>query len=321
MAFKISYCDVTGLTLYGLVFVEDENIGYNVFSDVFSAFTDTLTSEYSITLSENVNRAGFYESTDLSTFPGFVSDARKIHIQVWEQVGGSPDINNDILKGTRTVVLSHTFTIDGFVPPRLEEGTYVGTYGHNEAVKVETRFFSEYGRQANLPSGINFQVFNPSGNVIATGFYSASGVSFDNRSYGATIPITTSYSAGSYRIRNSALYLEHEYSSNHYFSVATGINVVATATFDVSQLGYATGAVNDASATTTSFVTSLASTTNDFYNGQILVFTEGALRGQGRIVSDYVGASKTITLNKPLASAPVNGTKIAINPLGGEYGL
>ncbi len=321
MSFKITYNDIADLTLYAIVFQEDENIGYNVFSDAFSAFTDSLTSEYAVTLSENINRAGFYESSDLSTFPGFVSDARRINIQIWEQIGGSPDITVDILKGSRSLVLSHTFIMDGFVPPRIEDGTYLGTFGHNEAAKIETRFFSEYGRQANLPSGINFQVFNPSGNVIATGFYSASGVSLDNRSYGASVPITTAYPIGSYRIRNSALYLEHEYSSNHYFTVATGTNITATAVFDVSQLGYATGAVDDASASTTSFITSLASTTNDFYNGQILVFTEGALRGQGRIVSDYVGASKTVTLNKPLAAAPVNGTKIAIHPIGGEYGL
>lgn len=53
--------------------------------------------------------------------------------------------------------------------------------------------------------------------------------------------------------------------------------------------------VNDASATAGSFVGSSGlSSTNDFYNGMVVVFTGGTLKGIGRKVTDYVGSTKTL---------------------------
>ena len=70
--------------------------------------------------------------------------------------------------------------------------------------------------------------------------------------------------------------------------------------------------VIDASATTTAFVTGLTSSVDNFYNDSMLVFTDGALAGQVRSVSDYIGATKTIILEEALTSAPVNGVAFAI---------
>jgi hypothetical protein len=44
----------------------------------------------------------------------------------------------------------------------------------------------------------------------------------------------------------------------------------------------------------------------------MLVFTDGALAGQVRSIVDYVGATKTIVLEEPLTSAPVNGVAFTI---------
>jgi len=65
--------------------------------------------------------------------------------------------------------------------------------------------------------------------------------------------------------------------------------------------------VNDASATTTSFVTDLTSAVDDFYNDKILVFIGGALTGQARIISDYNGTTKAVTFDEATTSAPANG--------------
>ena len=65
--------------------------------------------------------------------------------------------------------------------------------------------------------------------------------------------------------------------------------------------------VNDASATTTSFVTALTSAVDDFYNDKILVFIGGALTGQARIISDYNGTTKAVTFDEATTSAPANG--------------
>ena len=70
--------------------------------------------------------------------------------------------------------------------------------------------------------------------------------------------------------------------------------------------------VIDASATTTTFVTGLTSSVDNFYNDSMLVFTDGALAGQVRAIYDYIGATKTIILEEALTSAPVNGVEFAI---------
>ena len=70
--------------------------------------------------------------------------------------------------------------------------------------------------------------------------------------------------------------------------------------------------VIDASATTTTFITGLTSSVDDFYNDSMLVFTDGALAGQVRAIYDYIGATKTIVLEEALTSAPVNGVAFAI---------
>jgi hypothetical protein len=111
--------------------------------------------------------------------------------------------------------------------------------------------------------------------------------------------------------------------SHYYFTVSTGIavNVNATASVDVAgQLGYATGIVNDGAASTTSFITSLASSTDDFYNGQIAMLPDSHA-GQGRIVLDYVGSTKRITLNKGFSSAPASGARLFVMGIGGELGV
>jgi hypothetical protein len=70
--------------------------------------------------------------------------------------------------------------------------------------------------------------------------------------------------------------------------------------------------VIDAAATTTTFVTGLTSSVDNFYNDSMLVFTDGALAGQVRAIYDYIGATKTIILAEALTSAPVNGVAFAV---------
>lgn len=70
-------------------------------------------------------------------------------------------------------------------------------------------------------------------------------------------------------------------------------------------------AVNDASATTTSFVTDLTEATDDHYNGRIIVFTTGALAGQATDITDYTGSSKTVTVTA-LTEAPADGDEFVI---------
>jgi len=73
--------------------------------------------------------------------------------------------------------------------------------------------------------------------------------------------------------------------------------------------------VNDASATTTVFITNLTSSVDDFYKDQSCFFVTGALAGQSRIIQAYNGTTKAITLSEALTSAPANGVVFALGTL------
>jgi hypothetical protein len=70
--------------------------------------------------------------------------------------------------------------------------------------------------------------------------------------------------------------------------------------------------INDTSATTTSFVTALTEPTTSYYSNKIMVFIDGHLSGQARIITNYNGTTKTITLEEPLTSAPADGDQFLI---------
>ncbi len=70
--------------------------------------------------------------------------------------------------------------------------------------------------------------------------------------------------------------------------------------------------VDDPSPTTTEFDTNLDSATDDFYNDGVIIFTEGDNEGVVRRISDYSGASKTITIDPALPFAPADGDRFAI---------
>ncbi len=70
-------------------------------------------------------------------------------------------------------------------------------------------------------------------------------------------------------------------------------------------------AVNDASATTTGFVTDLTEATDDHYNGRLLIFTSGNLLGQSRYITDYNGTTKGVTV-EALTEAPADNDEFVI---------
>ena len=80
----------------------------------------------------------------------------------------------------------------------------------------------------------------------------------------------------------------------------------------IASIATVDSSVNDAAATTTSFVTALTTAVNDFYNDQLLIFTSGTLSGQAKPILDYNGTTKLVTLSEALTSAPANGDTFTI---------
>lgn len=72
------------------------------------------------------------------------------------------------------------------------------------------------------------------------------------------------------------------------------------------------GTVNDAGSTTTDFDSTLTGFGDDFFNGAFLLFTDGALQGQSRKVSDYVSSSGNFLLTPALTSAPADSSPFCV---------
>lgn len=72
------------------------------------------------------------------------------------------------------------------------------------------------------------------------------------------------------------------------------------------------GTVTDGAPSSTSFDTSLSESTNDHFNNEFLVFTDGALQGQSRKISDYAGSAGTITVSSAFTEAPPSGSPFII---------
>jgi hypothetical protein len=71
--------------------------------------------------------------------------------------------------------------------------------------------------------------------------------------------------------------------------------------------------ISDATPSATEFdLASGVSTTDDFYNLSYLVFVSGTHIGKGGEISDYTGATRTVTLANALTSAPANGDEVLI---------
>ena len=93
-------------------------------------------------------------------------------------------------------------------------------------------------------------------------------------------------------------------------------NIAASAGRRLRSVGDATsGTVNDASATTTSFISTLTGAHDDHFSDQTLFFTDGALSGMSRIITTYISATKVITFDEPLPAAPGNGDGFDVNPV------
>lgn len=316
---EIGYLGTTGQRVYCSLFLEDENIALHSGLQTFSIFSHTAMNQYAWYMTENTGvRPGYYQSIDFSSL---ISEAYPITVEIREQVAASSNYTSDILKATSSFVWNGQSHVDDHVIPLLLPGTYIGFFNYNDTIRAELHFKNEYGLLTTNTEGFNFHVLNPSGQLVATGswIYNFANYPCFLASFQAS---GDGFIAGGYRLQTSGTYDGFKLATTHYFNVSTGTTTSVNVNVDViTQLGYATGSVNDASATTTSFVTTLASTVDNFYNGQILRFTTGSLIGQGRIISDYNGTTKAVTLNKAFSATPSNGSNLLIYPIGGELNV
>lgn len=104
-------------------------------------------------------------------------------------------------------------------------------------------------------------------------------------------------------------------------SVTNAVTITANQNVNVNQIGGdATAAsnlkntalsatvftVNDAAASNTAFITDLSEATDDHYNERYIIGVDGVCAGQLTKITDYTGATKTVTVTA-MTDAPGNG--------------
>lgn len=93
----------------------------------------------------------------------------------------------------------------------------------------------------------------------------------------------------------------------------TGTMALDATVAKAAQFVAETAAVNDAAATTSSFITTLASVIDNFYVGAEMSFTTGPLTTAPPVgIASYVGAERRVTLMRPLPVAPANGNAFVV---------
>lgn len=82
---------------------------------------------------------------------------------------------------------------------------------------------------------------------------------------------------------------------------------------DLGSIIAADGTIDDPSPTDTSFITDLTSTVDGLYVDQVVVIDDDTdLIGQSRVISEYDGTTKRITVDEAFSQVPLNGSDIII---------
>lgn len=92
---------------------------------------------------------------------------------------------------------------------------------------------------------------------------------------------------------------------------ARTVNTATVAKLEAAALGTITGSAITGTLSTTEMTTDLSETTDDHYNGRVVVFTSGDLTGQATVISDYTGSTKLVTM-VALTEAPSNSDTFVI---------
>ena len=94
-------------------------------------------------------------------------------------------------------------------------------------------------------------------------------------------------------------------------AVTEALTAAAAAKLALSAGTMATGSAVAGTLSTTQMTTNLTETTNDHYNGRVLLWTGGNLAGQATTISDYDGANRRLTYTETTES-PAEGDPFII---------
>lgn len=316
MSFVWNFFDITDLDLYGIVF-NNTNQAFNINTSGFSSYSDSNIANFVTDMVESPVRKGYYI--------GYLSNTTNIprgiyKVEIYKQTAASPSKNTDVLRGVGDVYWNGNTDVPSIMPPKLEDASNIGQVLLGQNISFIIHAFDLFGMNANLDANPFYQVYsgvlpmNVSGNLTQ----------LDTGRYGGTFTATSGVFGYNipYSIKVSGVMNNTAISTNKSFEIKSPAIIEADLSTDVlGQLGYPTGVIASVSSTS-QFTTNLPSSLDDVFNGAVLrIVSTGNMYGVARIVSDYVGSSKTVVLNKALPATPDIGTRIIVFPIGGQLNV
>lgn len=313
MSFKIEYIDIaSSLDLYGIIY-NSGGRAYRKDFGTFQIFSDFAIGNFAINLSEDINRKGRYSSASIT---GIGIDSSNIfNIEIRQQIGMSPNKSVDILKSTSLVIWDGDKILSDTDSPKILKPSYLGKYIIGNSVAFACQYIDEFGKMSQPSVTPTYEVFDANTNSSASVSGSASSITGGNLQF--SFSTSTLSSNKTYYVKISiGNIVEYIHFDTFTTSAISSLDIENAV---VSALSYPTGTITVATSTS-SFTTNLPAGQNDYYNGQIIRMKSGPSAGQGRIISDYNGTTKIVTLNKPFTLNP--GTNpFVIFPIGGELNV
>lgn len=166
----------------------------------------------------------------------------------------------------------------------------------------------EDGSSAMAPVTRVVEIYRPEtteGNTLDVTSTGAGGVDWGNVENQST---SVDLSATATNLVDTATAVTNQVTAN---MTAISGDTTAADNLEESATAIVATSVNDASATTTSFIITSTEATDDHFNGRALIFTSGNLINQATRISDYTGSTKTVTVDT-LTEAPGNGDTFVI---------
>lgn len=148
------------------------------------------------------------------------------------------------------------------------------------------------------PTGQLTTAFRTSDGYLWKYMYTVSASDYDNfvnNNWMAVKTLTVDNGSQQWQVQQAAV--DGAIESIKITNVGSGYNRTYPAVYDESDAGYyETLDSGSAAGSSTCVLDSVASNQNDFYNGASIYIQDGAGSGQLKVISDYVGTSRTVTI-------------------------
>ena len=295
---------------YALIF-NSGNLAFNTNTSDFSSYTDATISNFNIGLILNSNRNNYY-SSGIGNTANFAKG--KYLLEVWQRVGSTPNKSNDYLKGISTLSWDGIQENSNVGVPRLSEPSFIGQRTVTATGDLINFYVESFDNFGSLSDVYNFPTYK---------FYK-NGAALSPDITGVMTKINTGFYNTSRILSSGTLTAPNNYEIN-INATMNGVNLSTTKTLTMvspivvnppdilTSLQYSSGFIKDNTPVASSFITNLNSNVDNYHNGSIF-----RINGQGRIIYDYDGSTKRISLNKALSVTPVSGDYFIIYPIGGE---